>query len=120
MAVSKIIEANLPRELSKYFLFDAMKTSELMKEEHINNLIKDNIKSVMGFNKYAQLQQAAGKLLGEEKAKAFMKDYVGNMRNLKDWLPDPTSKEYWRNYEYICVLQAYMTAALVTAGDIEK
>ena len=68
-AVSKIIEANLPRELSKYFLFDAMKTSELMKEEQINNLIKDNIKSVMGFNKYAQLQQAAGKLLGEEKAK---------------------------------------------------
>lgn len=69
MCVSKIIEANLPRELSKYFLFDAMKTSELMKEEHINNLIKDNIKSVMGFNKYAQLQQAASKLLGEEKAK---------------------------------------------------
>lgn len=68
-AVSKIIEANLPRDLSKYFLFDAMKTSELMKEEQINNLIKENIKSVMGFNKYAQLQQAAGKLLGEEKAK---------------------------------------------------
>ncbi len=69
MQVSKIIEANLPRELSKYFLFDAMKTSELVKEEQINNLIKDNIKSVMGFNKYAQLQQAAEKLLGEEKAK---------------------------------------------------
>lgn len=68
-AVSKIIEANLPRDLSKYFLFDAMKTSELMKEEQINNLIKENIKSVMGFNKYAQLQQASEKLLGEEKAK---------------------------------------------------
>lgn len=59
-------------------------------------------------------------VLGEEKAKNFMKDYVGNMRNLKDWLPDLTSKEYWRHYEYICVLQAYMTAALVTVGDIEK
>lgn len=68
-AVNKIIEANLPRELSKYFLFDAMKTSELVKEEQINNLIKDNIKSVMGFNKYYQLQQAAERLLGEEKAK---------------------------------------------------
>lgn len=31
--VKKIITANLPPELSTYFLFDAMKTSELLKEE---------------------------------------------------------------------------------------
>lgn len=69
MAVSKIIDANLPKELSNYFLFDAMKTSDLVKEEEINNLIRRNINSVMGFNKYAQLEKAAEKLLSDEKAK---------------------------------------------------
>ena len=38
--VNKIIAANLPKELSYYFLFDAMKTSELLKEEQINKLIE--------------------------------------------------------------------------------
>ena len=50
MAVNKIIKANLPAELSNYFLFDAMKTSELVKDEQINNLIKDSIKSVCAFS----------------------------------------------------------------------
>ena len=49
--VRKIITANLPPELSTYFLFDAMKTSDLLKEEKINALIEKNINSVMGFNK---------------------------------------------------------------------
>ena len=66
--VNKIIAANLPRELSKYFLFDAMKTSELVKEEQISALIMQNINSVMGFNKYEQLRNAAAQLLGERKA----------------------------------------------------
>lgn len=51
--VNKIITANLPAELSNYFLFDAMKTSELVKEEQINKLIMNNINSVMGFSKYS-------------------------------------------------------------------
>lgn len=63
MAVNKIIKANLPAELSNYFLFDAMKTSELVKDEQINNLIKDSIKSVMGFNKYSLLVDVAKKCL---------------------------------------------------------
>ena len=66
--VNKIIAANLPSELSKYFLFDAMKTSELVKEEQISKLIMKNINSVMGFNKYYQLQEAADSLLAEKKA----------------------------------------------------
>ncbi len=66
--VNKIIAANLPRELSNYFLFDAMKTSELVKEEQINKLILKNINSVMGFNKYAQLQSVSDQLLAEKKA----------------------------------------------------
>ena len=66
--VNKIIAANLPAELSNYFLFDAMKTSELVKEEQISKLIMKNINSVMGFNKYYQLQEAADSLLAEKKA----------------------------------------------------
>lgn len=66
--VNKIISANLPAELSNYFLFDAMKTSDLVKEEQINKLIMKNINSVMGFNKYTQLENAASTYLAEKKA----------------------------------------------------
>ena len=66
--VNKIITANLPAELSNYFLFDAMKTSELVKEEQINKLIMNNINSVMGFSKYSQMRKAADTLLSEKKA----------------------------------------------------
>lgn len=66
--VNKIIAANLPSELSNYFLFDAMKTSDLVKEEQINKLIMQNINSVMGFSKYKQLKDAADVLLTERKA----------------------------------------------------
>ena len=67
-AVKKIIKANLPKEQSNYFLFDAMKTSELVKDEQINQLIRDNIKSVMGFNKYSLLVDVSSKMLDEMKA----------------------------------------------------
>lgn len=66
--VNKIIAANLPKELSYYFLFDAMKTSDLLKEEQINKLIEKNINSVMGFNKYSRLRKGAETLLAEKKA----------------------------------------------------
>lgn len=66
--VNKIIAANLPSELSNYFLFDAMKTSDLVKEEQINRLIMKNINSVMGFNKYAMLRSVSESLLAEKKA----------------------------------------------------
>lgn len=66
--VNKIIAANLPSELSNYFLFDAMKTSDLVKEEQLNKLIMKNINSVMGFNKYQQLLTASDNLLAEKKA----------------------------------------------------
>ena len=66
--VNRIIAANLPSELSNYFLFDAMKTSELVKEEQINKLIMKNINSVMGFNKYTMLKEVSDGLLAEKKA----------------------------------------------------
>lgn len=72
--VNKIIAANLPAELSNYFLFDAMKTSDLVKEEQINKLIMKNINSVMGFNKYAQLRKVSESLLAEKKAERMEND----------------------------------------------
>lgn len=66
--VNKIISANLPRELSNYFLFDAMKTSELVKEEQINKLIMKNIDSVMGFKKYGEMRRISEMILSEKKA----------------------------------------------------
>ncbi|MCQ2218968.1 MAG: AAA family ATPase [Paludibacteraceae bacterium] len=67
--VNKIIDANLPKELSNYFLFDAMNASKLVKENQINNLIQKNINSVMRFNRYQKMEKAASSLLEEEKAK---------------------------------------------------
>lgn len=72
--VRKIITANLPPELSTYFLFDAMKTSDLLKEEKINALIEKNINSVMGFNKYIQLRHSATSLLESKKAERLEND----------------------------------------------
>ncbi|WP_247236435.1 AAA family ATPase [Telluribacter sp. SYSU D00476] len=60
--VNKIIKANLPQELSRYFLFDAMEAGNLLKEDHLNRVIKENIENVMGFNKYLQLARGAESL----------------------------------------------------------
>lgn len=57
--VNKIIKANLPQELSRYFLFDAMEAGNLLKEDQLNRVIKENIENVMGFNKYMQLAKTA-------------------------------------------------------------
>jgi DNA sulfur modification protein DndD len=63
--VNKIIKANLPQELSKYFLFDAMEAGNLLKDEYLNRVIKENIENVMGFNKYIQLGNATSRLTEE-------------------------------------------------------
>ncbi|MBP2281729.1 DNA sulfur modification protein DndD [Flavobacterium sp. CG_23.5] len=63
--VNKIIKANLPQELSKYFLFDAMEAGNLLKDEYLNRVIKENIENVMGFNKYIQLGNATHTLTQE-------------------------------------------------------
>lgn len=60
--VNKIIKANLPQELSRYFLFDAMEAGSLLKEDQLNRVIKENIENVMGFNKYLQLAKASENL----------------------------------------------------------
>ncbi len=63
--VNKIIKANLPQELSQYFLFDAMQSSELLKKNVFAQTIRDNFENVLGFKKYLQLKRTAEKLQQE-------------------------------------------------------
>lgn len=79
--VNKIIKANLPQELSRYFLFDAMEAGNLLKEDQLNRVIKENIENVMGFNKYLQLAKSAESLYQQYtaqrlQAEADKKDYL--------------------------------------------
>lgn len=60
--VNKIIKGNLPEELSRYFLFDAMEAGNLLKEDRLNRVIRENIENVMGFNRYLSLAKAAESL----------------------------------------------------------
>ena len=60
--VNKIIKANLPQELSRYFLFDAMEAGNLLKEDQLNRVIRENIENVMGFNKYMQMSKSSESL----------------------------------------------------------
>ena len=53
--INKIIGANLPQELSQYFLFDAMQTGKLVQTSELSQLITDNINMVMGLGKYKAL-----------------------------------------------------------------
>lgn len=66
--VNKIIKANLPQELSRYFLFDAMEAGNLLKEDQLNRVIKENIENVMGFNKYIQMAKSSETLFQSQTA----------------------------------------------------
>ncbi len=92
--VNKIIKANLPQELSRYFLFDAMEAGNLLKEDQLNKVIKENIENVMGFNKYMQMAKAseilfqaytAQRLKVEKEKNEYMK-LVEQKRGLEDTL----------------------------------
>ena len=72
--VNKIIKANLPEELSRYFLFDAMEAGSLLKEDRLNRVIRENIENVMGFNRYLSLAKAAG---------ALTQDYTAQLLELE-------------------------------------
>ena len=108
--VNKIINANLPAELSNYFLFDAMKTSELVKEEQINKLIMKNVNAVMGFNKYYQFQKAAEVLLAEKKAEKLEND------KLREEYNDLNNKKREAEVELHRMEKQY-TAAINYAND---
>ena len=87
--VNKVIKANLPEDLSSYFLFDAMKSSELMDKAGMAQVINKNFESVMGFKKYRQLKEAAGKLVQQETEKRIIaeqqrKEYSESCQKLEE------------------------------------
>ncbi|MCH3993487.1 MAG: AAA family ATPase [Prevotella sp.] len=108
LEVSKIIKGNLPQELSRYFLFDAMQSSELLKENAFAKTIRDNIEVVMGFNKYIQLKRSAEYLL-EEKTKERLaaqeerQEYENlcNDRREKEESLKKIDEELERQYRYL-------------------
>lgn len=69
--VNKLIRANLPKELSKYFLFDAMESGTLLKDDQLAKVIKENIDNVMGFNKYNQLAKCSTEVYQSMTAQKF-------------------------------------------------
>lgn len=87
--VNKIIKANLPQELSRYFLFDAMEAGNLLKEDQLNRVIKENIENVMGFNKYMQMSESSEKLFQAYTAQRIQvenekKDYLELIEKKKE------------------------------------
>lgn len=106
--VDKIIKANLPRELSRYFLFDAMEAGNLLKEDTgaaygLNRVIRENIENVMGFDKYLRLARAsesvtqewmAQRLRVENEKQEYLalvnqkRDLDGTLQRLRDQLTE--------------------------------
>lgn len=122
--VNKIIKANLPQELSKYFLFDAMQSSELLKENVFAQIIKDNIQNVMGFNKYLQLKNAAEHQQQEWAARRLeaqkeAEEYNGlcEQRNQLVALQEENTKYQDDKYKYLVSIQAEYDAAKEGAKD---
>lgn len=116
--VNKIIKANLPQELSKYFLFDAMQSSELLKENVFAQIIKDNIQNVMGFNKYLQMKNAAEHQQQEWAARRLeaqkeAEDYNGlcEQRNQLVELQEENAKLQDDKYKYLTSIQTEYDAA---------
>ena len=116
--VNKIIKANLPQELSKYFLFDAMQSSELLKENVFAQIIKDNIQNVMGFNKYLQLKNAsehiqqewAARRLEAQKEAEEYNQLCEQRNNLLQLQSDNTAKQD-QLYKYLVDMQEEYNAA---------
>lgn len=116
--VNKIIKANLPQELSKNFLFDAMQSSELLKENVFAQIIKDNIQNVMGFNKYLQMKNAAEHQQQEWAARRLeaqkeAEEYNGlcEQRNQLVELQEENAKLQDDKYKYLTSIQTEYDAA---------
>ncbi len=116
--VNKIIKANLPQELSQYFLFDAMQSSELLKENVFAQIIKDNIQNVMGFNKYILLKNAAEYLQQEWAARRLeaqkeAEEYNGLCEQRNNMIEEQNRniEEQDKIYKYLTSIQEEYDAA---------
>ena len=124
--VNKIIKANLPQELSQYFLFDAMQSSELLKDNVFAQIIRDNFQNVMGFNKYVQLKKSAEKLLQERskqrlKAQQEIEEYNKLCEEKSELEEQLTSNEACQDslYKYLTSMKAAYDKAKQGAEDQE-
>ncbi len=82
--IAKVIQANLPKALSRYFLFDAMEAGNLLRREKLQTVIKENIEQVMGFDRYLQLERAAEKALQAHKSQQIKQEL--NRKTHQKWL----------------------------------
>lgn len=110
--VNKIIKANLPQELSKYFLFDAMQSSELLKKNVFAQTIRDNFENVLGFKKYLQLSRCSERLqqewaqqrLDAEKEQEEYNELCAQKEELSKQLAD-NEAEQDRLYKYLASVE---------------
>lgn len=124
--VNKIIKADLPQELSQYFLFDAMQSSELLKDNVFAQIIRDNFQNVLGFNKYLQLKKSAEKLLQERskqrlKAQQEIEEYNQLCENKKNFEKELKDNETNQDliYKYLTSMKATYDKAKQGAEDQE-
>ena len=124
--VNKIIKANLPQELSQYFLFDAMQSSELLKDNVFAQIIRDNFQNVLGFNKYLQLKKSAEKLLQERskqrlKAQQEIEEYNQLCESKKNFEKELKDNETDQDliYKYLTSMKATYDKAKQGAEDQE-
>lgn len=124
--VNKIIRANLPEELSKYFLFDAMQTSELMKKNVFAQIIQDNIENVMGFKKFVQLrdcservqqQWAQRRLEAQQEAEAY--DRLCEEKKTLQKQLEQNAADQDAIYRYLADIQELYNAAKNGAAEAE-
>lgn len=124
--VNKIIRANLPEELSKYFLFDAMQTSKLMEKNVFAQIIQDNIENVMGFKKFVQLSGGAEKvqqkwaqqrLEAQQEAEAYDR-LCEEKKQLQKQLEQNTADQD-AIYKYLAEIQELYNAAKSGAAEKE-
>lgn len=57
--IAKMIKANLPKELSEYFLFDTLRVRDKLAEDQLGKVIRENIENVMGLRKFGQMSKVA-------------------------------------------------------------
>ena len=108
--VNKIIKANLPQELSQYFLFDAMQSSKLLEDNVFAQIIRDNFQNVLGFNKYVQLKKASEKLLQERSMQRLKAEKEVQEYNQLCEDKDKLQKELDANEESQDVIFKYLTS----------
>ena len=114
--VCKIIKANLPQELSEYFLFDAMRAGEKLTDLQLSRIIRENIEIVMGFRKYLDLAKAAERVRGSKaaerlKAKGEREEYL---RLVDERRTDLENLTQLRNKERDTLEQIHSLRELVT------